>query len=405
MPAAAAKRPPFDAEQNASAPPQGSGETVEIRVFTSIEQAEPLWRALEAYAVLTPYQHCDWIRGIVASRDTPTTLAIVVLMQGSKPLALLPLEVASRYGARTAQVVGAEVGNTDWIAVRRDAASLLTRERILDMLGAASDATGGIDLLALHGLPQSWRGIANPLLAFPHQPGPDHLYMGTLQPNGGFSRLDEQRTSNLLRRKRKLGNAHGEVKLRRAEDAAEVDEFHRAFLEQRGARFAQMGIPNIFAEPHFVKLFRDGAIASLGEPQPAFVFHALFAGESIVATAFGSFGGDHYTQYINATAGGDVAKFRLISLLMYEVFADVAASGATTVDMGLGDFDYKNDWTVPETAYDSIIPLTLRGRAVGGAILSARRVKRAIKQHDRLWALARKLRAALGRSKRQQKSG
>ncbi len=82
----------------------------------------------------------------------------------------------------------------------------------------------------------------------------------------------------------------------------------------------------------------------------------------------GTFGGDHYSQYINATAGGEVAKFRLIGLLMHELFADVAARGGTSIDMGLGDFDYKNDWTVPTTVYDGDHP--------ADATRAARRVRR-----------------------------
>jgi CelD/BcsL family acetyltransferase involved in cellulose biosynthesis len=124
--------------------------------------------------------------------------------------------------------------------------------------------------------------------------------------------------------------------------------------------------------------------------------HALYAGDTIVGSAIGTYGNGHYSQYINATAGGDIAKHRLIGLLAFEVFNDVSASGITTADFGLGDFDYKQDWTSPETVYDGVIPLTLRGSLAGSAILSFRRIKRAVKQHDQLWKLFRKLRAALG---------
>jgi CelD/BcsL family acetyltransferase involved in cellulose biosynthesis len=176
---------------------------------------------------------------------------------------------------------------------------------------------------------------------------------------------------------------------------------HRVFLEQRGARFAQMGIANIFGEPEFVRFFREGAIASLGSERPALVFHALHAGDDIVATALGSYSGDHYTQYINATSGdAEIAKFRLIGLLMHALFTEVAARGGTSIDMGLGDFDYKADWTVATTVHDGLIPLTLRGRLAGAGILAARRLKRTIKQHDQLWDLARKLRAMLGSRRR-----
>ena len=52
----------------------------------------------------------------------------------------------------------------------------------------------------------------------------------------------------------------------------------------------------------------------------------------------------------------------LTALLMFMLIEELRSDGITSIDMGLGDFDYKNDWTMPETVYDSIIPLTLRGR-------------------------------------------
>jgi CelD/BcsL family acetyltransferase involved in cellulose biosynthesis len=370
--------------------------TTNVRVVTSLGAAESVWRRLEASAVLTPYQRFDWMFHVVASRDVRPALAIVILEEQGAPIALLPLEIGRRFGVKVASLIGSDIGNADWMILDRRHAAL-TPERLREALAAASRAVDGIDLCVLRSQPAAWDGVDNPLLAFPHQPGPDHLYLGTLNERGGFARFDEKRLTHFERRKRKLAAAHGEVILKRAQNAEEIDSFHRAFLEQRAVRFAQMGIPNIFAEPHFVRLFREGAIASLGEERPAIVFHALFAGERIVATALGSFGGNHYTQYINATAGGDVAKFRLISVLMHELFADAAASGATSIDMGLGDFDYKTDWTAPATVYDGMIPLSLRGRLVGAAVLATRGLKRRIKQHDRLWSVVRKLRGAVAR--------
>jgi len=371
--------------------------TTTVKVLTSLDAAEAAWRGLEASAVLTPYQRFDWVRHVVASRDERPTLAILVLEEDSAPIALLPLEITRRLGVRVASMIGSDIANADWMIFDPRHAAGLTPARLRAALAIASRAVGGIDLFVLRSQPAAWNGMENPLLAFPHQPGPDHLYLGTLNERGDFARFEEKRLVNFERRKRKLSAAYGDVTLRRAETVEEIDRFHRAFIEQRAVRFAQMGIPNIFAEPRFMKLFREGAVASLGETRPTIVFHALFAGERIVATAIGSFGGTHYTQYINATAGGDVAKFRLISVLMHELFADAAAAGATSIDMGLGDFEYKTDWTAPATVYDGMIPLSWRGQLVGAAVLSARALKRQIKQHDRLWSLVRKLRGAMGR--------
>ena len=365
-----------------------------VNVFDSLEAAEPVWRELENRAALTPYQRYDWVSGWFAARGPKGRLAIFVIEAAGSPVALLPLEIGQRLGMRRATIIGTDIGNADWMILDPEAAQLLTPHRLRDLLATAARRAGGIDLISLFDQPRTWGGIENPLLAFPHQPGPNHFYLGRLE-NGSFDRFDAKRLGNLERRKRKLAELLGPVALRAAETIEEIDKVHRTFLEQRAVRFAQMGIDNIFAQPDFVRFFRETAIASLGSPRPAMIFHALHAGDTIVATACGTFCGTHYSQYINATTAGEAAKFRVVGILMHELFADCAARGATTVDMGLGDFDYKTDWTAPQEAYDGIVPLTAIGKAGGSAILAARRLKRAVKQNDRLWAGAKKLRAML----------
>jgi CelD/BcsL family acetyltransferase involved in cellulose biosynthesis len=382
-------------------PDGGSSPALTVTLFDTLEAAEPFWRKLEADAILTPYQRHDWIAPLWRARDkVGVRCAVVVIAAAGVPVALLPLEIAPYMGIRRATIIGADIGNSDWMILAPGAAPLLTRERLEPLLGDVASAAGGIDLISLYNQPLTWQGVDNPLLAFAHQPAPDNLYLGALGPNGSFNRFDDKRLGNLLKRQRKLAELRGDVVLKAATTPEEIDRVHEVFLEQRGARFAQMGVANVFAEPEFVKFFRAGAIASLGSERPALIFHALHAGDDIVATSIGSYAGSHFSQYINATSGdSEIAKFRLIGLLMHALFADVAARGGTSIDMGLGDFDYKEDWTVATTTYDGQIPLTLTGRMAGTAILAARRAKRAIKQHDQLWDLVRKLRAKLGRGR------
>ena len=368
-------------------------------VHRTLAAAEPDWRRLEAEgAVSTPYQRFAWIVGWQAAAEAREELVIVVSRLGERPVALLPLVLSRQFGARWARIPGSEIGNADWMVLAPDAAGLFIPAQLRQMLLAASDAVGGIDIVGFFNLPPSWQGFTNPLLGFAHAPGPNRLHLGQLNAGGSFDRLDDKRRANARRRKRKLAETAGEVVLRTAASVAEVDRFHAAFLAQREARFRQMGIANVFAEPRFQRFFRAEAIAGLGEKRPALLIQALCAGERIVATAVGAISGRHYSQYINATSGDeDIVKFRLIGMLMAEVFADAAERGCTTIDMGLGDFDYKADFTVGETVYDAVVPLSLRGRVLGGLLLAARRLKRAVKQHDRLWTLARRLRSALGR--------
>lgn len=365
-----------------------------VVVLESLPEAEPYWRAIEARGVLTPYQRYDWTAAITTARGIEDgTIAIAVVFDGGRPAALLPLLVTSRWGIRHAELIGADSSNAGWMIVDPGFAPQLDRAALDAIFAQIGDATGA-DLVAIHNQPAEWQGIANPLLAFPHQPAPDHFYGGPL----GTDRLSTNRVRNILRGRRRLAETLGPVELRQARTADEIDAFHAAFLRQRGARFAEMGVSNVFAEDWFVRFFKAAAIRSLGAKRPILRFHALYAGDEILATAFGTYSGSHYSQYINSTTTeGPAVKYSLIAILLHELVEELRDEGITSIDIGLGDFPYKELWADKLTVHDSVIPLSGKGRLVAPLLLGLRRLKRTIKQNRRLFELAKRLRALLQR--------
>lgn len=361
-----------------------------VRVYDSIDAAADPWLTLERTALLTPYQRLGWIRALAEARGLEGRCAIAVIERGTRPVALLPFVVRRRLGVRTAEIIGSDIGNADWLVMERSIVPELTPETLRRLF---SDI-GGIDMVSLTNQPQGWQGVANPMLAFPHQPAPDHLYSGPLGAEG-VEQLSSKRIRNIQRGRRRLEESMGPVSLRRADTPADIAKVHETFLEQRGARFTEMGVRNIFAEDWFVRFFRGAAEASLGSDRPALRFHALYAGDEIVATSCGSYAGTHYAQFINSTASGPAAKYSLMGILMYDLVAELSAMGITSIDMGLGDFEYKTDWTERQVVYDGVVPLTAAGRLAAPAWLGLRRAKRAIKQNDKLFSLFKRMRGML----------
>ena len=125
--------------------------------------------------------------------------------------------------------------------------------------------------------------------------------------------------------------------------------------------------------------------------------HALYAGDTVVATCWGAMAGNPYSQYINSTASGPAAKYSLTAVMIAELMDELNREGITTFDMGLGDFDYKIEWTEPQLVFHSIVPLTARGRLGAVAIAGRAALKRLIKQTPALWQAARWLRLQLRR--------
>ncbi|WP_196259401.1 GNAT family N-acetyltransferase [Pelagibacterium limicola] len=362
-----------------------------VSVYPSLVAVEPLWRDLETRAVLTPYQRFEWIAGYCAAGfDLPDTIAILAVMDGNKPVALAPFGVSRRFGIKLAQIVGMPISNMDAILYDPTYAERLTPELLRDAFGALRRV--GADIVSFHSFVPLWQGQPNLLMGLPHVPAPNNLYLGELDAlDAEFieEALPHKRRTNIRRSKRRLTEGYGELSVRAAGSADEIEAMHAAFLDQRGKRFRAMGVANIFAAPAFQSHFRNLAIASLGQEYPVFRYHALYAGDEILATSLGVCTPTHYSQYINSTTIGSASKYSLMGVMLSALLDQLRSEGYTSFDMGLGDFDYKTDWTAATTVYDSLLPVSPLGTLTAPVLLGARSAKRAIKQTPTLWTIAR----------------
>jgi CelD/BcsL family acetyltransferase involved in cellulose biosynthesis len=380
-----------------NAPGAEAPSPLRVEIVRNIRDAEQVWRACEHTCVLTPYQRFDWIHDFVTAGGECGGEAMVAILHDEDGVAaLLPLIVEERrLGIRRARIMASCISNSDWMIVRPDAAPKLTRRVLVRALADISRTGIGFDILALSHQPRSWGGIPNPLLAFTHGPSPSNLYFAAMPTAPGSvldSGVSRKQRKNLRRGMAGLAEMHGSVRLERVSTEAELDRVHQTFLAQRGARFAAMGVDNIFADAAFIAFFRGLALKGLDDERPALAFHALYAGERIVATCCGAFAGDHYSKYMNSITVGPEARYSLTGILMAYLVDALRARGITSMDMGIGDFDYKADWTAEQPVFDSVIPVSPAGWLAAPGLVLARRAKRAIKQNERLWALAQSVR-------------
>jgi len=371
----------------------------DIEIFDSFASAEDVWRNIEARGTLTPYQRFDWLSGLhAAGADADARIAIAVIKRAGESLALLPLALVRRLSMTNARFLGTEQSNADWmIALPSFAPSASELTAIFNRI---AEAVGGIDLLSIQNQPTQWAGTANPLLKLPHTPAASNFYLTSIAgvPKPFIeTRLAAKSRSDLKRSRRRMGDAMGEVRLVRVNDADTLDRVHAEFLEQRRARFDEMGIDNVFEQPHFVRFFREAAIAGFGAERPAMLVHALMAGDAVVATVWGTLAHNHYSLYINSTTAGEGSQFRLMSILIADLMDELLDMGVTSFDMGLGDFSYKDRWTDPQTVFNSVVPLTAKGKLAAAMIARGTAIKRTIKQNPKLWEAASSVRRVLFR--------
>ncbi|SDG90803.1 GNAT family N-acetyltransferase [Pelagibacterium luteolum] len=364
--------------------------SLSAQTFDSLAAAEPVWRELETRGRLTPYQRFDWIRAYMESGfGAKGDIAILTLSAASRPIALVPFLIQRRFGLRIAQIIGMPISNGDAVIFDPDFIHLLTRDAL-----RSAFKTLPADLVNFHCVAPHAGPTANPLLAFPHTPSPDHFYANELVPGDTpyiEQSLPHKRRTNIKRSRRRLAEALGEVRLEHAQSADDIDAMLEIFLEQRSARFKTMGIENVFARPHFRTFFRRLCVEGLGQDRPAMRVHALYAGDTVVATSLGTYGANHYSQYINSTDSGEASRYSLMGVTLSLLVDELRETGVTGLDMGLGDFDYKLDWTRKTVVHDIVIANSALGRAATPLLRNARSLKRTIKQTPQLWRAARAL--------------
>lgn len=353
------------------------------------EGALKAWRDFADVAQFTPYQSPNWLSGVVSAFNWPKeNCRLLFVHDAGTPHAALPLHLTTRFGCTLAEIPGSQIGNSDWFPQRL---GVTLDRQLLDRAFATLAHTLSVDVLRFSNLPPAWQGLDNPLLNYNAVAAPDHLYLGSIGPETRDS-LPKRRRVDILRGQRRLEELVGPISLRRARSEAEIAVIHAAFLEQRAIRFREMGVANIFAEPSFRQLFDELGKASLHAERPTMCFDALYAGDEILATAIGVQTRTHYSQYINSNVSGPASKYSLMGLLMYLLIDTLVAEGVESIDMGVGDFGYKETWTQKTPVYDLVLPLTAKGKLFAPAFGAKRTAKRLIKQHEHLWSAAKTLR-------------
>jgi CelD/BcsL family acetyltransferase involved in cellulose biosynthesis len=367
----------------------------EIRIHRSLDTVEPVWRRLEARAVMTPHQRFDllaaWVRH-VAPAERMELLVAVGHDGAGEPLVLLPFGLRRRATLACVEYLGGEHANYNMPVFAEEAFGRLGPADLFSMLDRLRTEAAP-DLLDLERQPERWAGRENPFLLPGSQPSPSFAYSGALHPP--FDDLYRVRVSKSTRAKdrKKLRHleAAGDLRFFRAATPDERRAVLAAFFAQKACRFAAKGIPNIFAEPG-TRAFLEEACAVAGG-EPAIDLHACTLDGRPIATLGVSVAGGRASAMFNSIAGGAAEKDSPGIALMHAMIADALGRGCTSLDFGVGEASYKARFCIDtDPLHDGFVGVTAKGRLAAVAIGTGLRIKRRIKAAPRLLALMEALR-------------
>jgi CelD/BcsL family acetyltransferase involved in cellulose biosynthesis len=166
-------------------------------------------------------------------------------------------------------------------------------------------------------------------------------------------------------------------------------------IEQKSHAFARLGVADNFARPGHREFYLD--LAANPRTQGMIDVSRLDVGATIAATSLGLRFGDSYYLVLSSYQDGELARFGPGRAHLNELLRHAIEQKIRRFDFTIGDEPYKRDWADGVVRpHDHLQAVTLRGRAMVGAILGFRGLKRFIKQTPALWAVYSRLRAYRG---------
>lgn len=339
---------------------------VEVRVFSSLEEAEPTWRSFEEVGAALPYQLFDWVsawNSTNAARSLEPS-PVAVSTPAGEPLFFLPIgsstAVRRRVKVRTASWLGASFADQQ-APIVTEAGAALDAAEFKAAWSAVGDALGSVDLIELRRQPDMIYDVPNPLR---HLDLSEHAtaYSTRLSiPWDEYfaSKIGTGRRKKSRRQLRRFSEV-GEVEFKILTDGSEMDRAIVAMIEQKRARYEQTGREDFFEDETNAGFHRSFIER---RPDISQMMVCTLDGE-IVATDWGVIHGSTF-HGLMATFDLEWDHYSPGRLLLERVMQWSCENGIEIYDFSIGDEPYKQDWCELSTPLSrGSAPVTLKGRGV-----------------------------------------
>jgi len=370
-----------------------------IEVFEDASAVLPVWQELLAVAEVSPYQTPDFILPWLATLAPKAGIHPAFILKRSvsgSPLALFCLGVEKRGPLKILRFLGGKDSNFNLGLIHRDYAPDAAELRALFLAAASRKGPAQADLLLLLNQPKHWLTKENCLAQLIHQPSPSFAY-GTALPGDAEAlfkaKISKDARKKLRKNEQKLAEAGALTYLADPQESDLRAWIIDAFFAQKLTRFEAQGVKSAFEDAEmlsFVKLMSRPSSAGHLE------LHALCCADKIIAVYGGTTHRNHFSTLFNSF-DTDVQFSRSSpgNLLLLKLVAAKCAAGITSFDLGIGEARYKRLLCEVIPLFDTILPLSWKGRPVALALALMQKTKRAVKQNQRLFNAVKKVRAML----------
>ena len=364
-----------------------------IDVHEDAAAADAAWATLEAACPGSVYQTRRFLLPWLAAFAGPlgiTPMLIVAHDAAGAPVAFLPFGVREQGPFLVAEFLGGKDSNANMGLF--SPAYDFSRDDLVSLLrAAAAKARLSPDIFRLANQPERWEDRPNPLDIFPHQASASFLHGARLSADSAAffkARLSKDAAKKLRKKRQKLEGI-GTVAHVVARDEATARRVLDAFFEQKLARFREKNIESVFETAEARAFMESAALAGLADGAPALQLHALTLDDRIIATYGGGAHRGRLHLMVNSFDGDvEIARCSPGDLLLQSIIEKACAEGLTGFDLGIGEARYKDSWCDESVAmFDSIMPVSAKGRVYARYESLRLNAKRWIKQSDWAWPL------------------
>jgi len=364
-----------------------AGRRFRIDILTSMAEAAPIWLGLERNAALaSPYQRYTWASSwqeTVARAEGATPFIVVGRDHAGSAAFLWPL-CRTRLGPLSiARFCGGKHSNANFPLWRPEVASSVTAADIRAVLDDVARRERSVDMLVLLNRPRSWSFVTNPLALLPHDESPSKMCHCAL--SSDFEAFYRDRvgpsTRKKMRQKARALARHGAIRYWRARSKEDAHRVLDAFFAQKAERMRQLGLANVFAEPgvrEFIETAATRPDPNTGEPP--IELYAASVGDCIAATFAGVVSDRRFCGMFNSMIMNELSNESPGELLLANVVRMACERGLTAFDLGIGEAGYKRAFcNETDTLFDTVVPLTVRGKLATPLLRGQLNVKRRIK--------------------------
>ncbi len=365
-----------------------------IRVFSSFEEAESIWRPLDASPSTYLFQRFVWLKqwyDAVGYRRHKLCLLLVEDVQ-ARWRVLAPLGITWKGPFRVLTWLGGKV--TDYqgpLVAGEDRADL--RERLPVIWAEAKMHLPPFDVAHFVHQPAVLAdGSDNPWLALGGWSA-GTSYQTMLEgswPSFYETQVKPRIRADSKRQRRRLAEA-GEVRFLLAEGLEEVAALTEVMIRQKRRRYEEIGAEDVLSDEAYRRFYHHVGAALQREGMVH--VSALVCGEEVVATHWGAVVNGRFYFLMPTFEGGAWRRFSAGRILLEEVLRWAFEHRLRVFDFTVGDEPYKLEWSTAKIKIFSWIePASIAGRLY----FSGFRTRRFVRSQPLLRALVMRVRGVFG---------